>query len=72
MEECGCVTYINTCITMQIKGKKLFRNIFKEAEFKVLTEVVMNTSVFLDITPCTPLCVKLRFREHVASIFSIE
>jgi hypothetical protein len=37
-------------------------------EFEVLTAVVMKSSIFWDITPCSPLKVKRVSRENVASI----
>jgi hypothetical protein len=37
--------------------------------FEVLTAVVMNSSIFWDITPCSQLKVK---EENIASIFRAE
>jgi hypothetical protein len=36
--------------------------------FEVLTAVVMNSSVFWDIMPCSPLKVNRRFGEHITYI----
>jgi hypothetical protein len=40
--------------------------------FEVLTAVVMRSSVFWDITPCSPLKATDVSEEHVASIFRVE
>jgi hypothetical protein len=42
--------------------------------FEALSAVVMKSSLFWDITPCSPLKVNRRFvsEEHVASIFRVE
>jgi hypothetical protein len=40
--------------------------------FEVLTGVVMKSSVFWDITPCSPLKVSRRSEEHIGSIFRVE
>jgi hypothetical protein len=40
--------------------------------FEVLTAVVMKCIVLWDITPCSPLKVNRRYREHIASIFRVE
>jgi hypothetical protein len=39
--------------------------------FEVLTPVVMKSSVFWDITPCSPLKVNRR-EEYVSSVFRAE
>jgi hypothetical protein len=40
--------------------------------FEVLTALVMKSSIFWDITPCSPLKVSDHSEEHIASIFRIE
>jgi hypothetical protein len=40
----------------------IFSRFFSQnARFKVLTAVIMNSSIFYDITPCSPLKAKQRF-----------
>jgi hypothetical protein len=41
----------------------------KDVGFEVLTAVVMKSSIFWDITPCSPLNVKDVSGDNVASIF---
>jgi hypothetical protein len=41
----------------------------KYAGFEILTAVVMKSTIFWDITPCSPLKVS---EERIASIFRIE
>jgi hypothetical protein len=36
--------------------------------FEVVTVMVVKTSIFWDITPCSPFTVNRRFKEHVGSI----
>jgi hypothetical protein len=45
--------------------------IFK-AGFEVLIAVVMKSSIFCDITPCSPIKVNRRFGEHIASIIRVK
>jgi hypothetical protein len=40
--------------------------------FKVLTAVVMKTTIFWDISPCSPLKSTGVSEEHIASIFRVE
>jgi hypothetical protein len=49
-----------------------FESNFHYVGFEVLTAVVINTSVFWDITLCSPLKVSPRFRERIASTFRVE
>jgi hypothetical protein len=39
--------------------------------FEVLTAVVMKSSIFWDVMPCSPLKVNVS-EEHIASIFVVE
>jgi hypothetical protein len=41
-------------------------------EFEALIAVVVKSPIFCDITPCSPLKVNRRSKEHVASIFRVE
>jgi hypothetical protein len=40
--------------------------------FEVFTAVVIKSTIFWDITPCSPLSVNLCFGGNVASIFRVE
>jgi hypothetical protein len=40
--------------------------------FEVLTMVVMKSTIFWDITPCSPLNVNRRFRETYLLILRVE
>jgi hypothetical protein len=40
--------------------------------FEVLTAVVMNRSIFCDVTPCSSVKVSRRIGGYVASIFGVE
>jgi hypothetical protein len=52
---------------MKLKMKRT-----KVVGFEVLTAVVMKSSIFWDVSPCSPLKVNRRFGEHVASIFRVS
>jgi hypothetical protein len=40
--------------------------------FEVLTGVTTKSSIFRDITSCSPVKVNRRFCEHISSIFNVE
>jgi hypothetical protein len=40
--------------------------------FEFLTAVAMKSTIFCDITPCSPLKANRRSEEHIASIFRVE
>jgi hypothetical protein len=40
--------------------------------FEVLTPVLMKSTVFWDITPCSPLKFNDGLEEHIASVFRVE
>jgi hypothetical protein len=46
--------------------------IFILVGIEVLTAVVMNSTIFWDITTCNPLSVNRRFGKYIASIFRGE
>jgi hypothetical protein len=52
----------------QPKGRMHFENI----SFEVLTPVVLNNSIFWDITPCSALEVSRHFGGTCRSIFRVE
>jgi hypothetical protein len=48
-------------------GEKALRPVWHCVGFEVLTAVVMKSTVFWDITPCSPLKVNRRFEETSSS-----
>jgi hypothetical protein len=65
----GQIIYIR--LEMQ-KGNHVDQINFYNVGFEVLTAVVMKSSVFWDITPCSPSKANQCSEEHVASIFRVE
>jgi hypothetical protein len=59
---------IYICIaTQQVKD-----NSYNNVGFQVLTAVVMKSTIFWDITQCSPLKSTDVSEEHIASIFSVK
>jgi hypothetical protein len=48
------------------------KSIAIDVVFKVLTAVIMKSTIFLDITPCSALKFNHVSEEHIASIFRTE
>jgi hypothetical protein len=56
----------------RFNAKPEFGNNYTYVGFEVLPAVVIRSSIFWDITPCSPLKVNDVSEEHVASILGLK